>query len=518
MKNKKNSWLTCGIIAFILFCVGTVFLLGGFGVLVALFGDETADTTTPTTNPVAEVPVMEEVVQSEVVNTPPAKLYEAVVQIIALVDMDGDTVEGWTGSGSIISSDGLILTNAHVVLSDKFYDVKGLIVALTTNPDYPAEARFRAEVLQVNEGLDLAVIRVTTDLDGNPLDHATLNLPAVPLGDSDALELGGDLTIMGYPGIGGATITLTSGKVGGFTSEGGVGQRAFIKTSATIAGGNSGGLAVNQNEELIGVPTQLGYGGDDQFVDCRVLADTNRDGVVDDYDSCIPTGGFINALRPIKLALPLIEAARRGEVNFVAGVAPVPVAAPQTSGTILFQDDFSSTASGWDRASWESGSSDYSNGQYQMLVKAPIYDIWANPGQYFEGDLSVEADATKIDGDDDNEFGLICRYSGSPDSANYYYFLISSDGYSVIGKVTSGRSEYISSEQMNPSGAIQEGFSTNHLRADCIGDSLTLYVNGSLAASAVDSSFTGGDVGFIVGTFDIPSTGIAFDNLTVYAP
>ena len=79
------------------------------------------------------------------------------------------------------------------------------------------------------------------------------------------------------------------------------------------AGGNSGGLASTPGGEIIGVPTQLGYGGEDQYVDCRVLADTNRDGYVDEYDNCVPTGGFINALRPINLAMPLIEAAQRGE-------------------------------------------------------------------------------------------------------------------------------------------------------------------------------------------------------------
>jgi len=510
--NKKTA-ITCGIITVGLLCLGAVVVLGGFGALLAFSDDETTSTTDITGAPTL-LPVINDVI------TPPDNLYESVVQIIAIVEMDGELVEGWWGSGSIISPDGFILTNAHVVLSDKFYDVEGLVVAITTDPNYPAEARYYAEVMQANEGLDLAVIRVTNDLNGNPVDYATLNLPAVPLGNSDALKLGGDITIMGYPGIGGETITLTSGDVGGFTAEAGFGQRAFIKTSATIAGGNSGGLAVNSNEELIGVPTQLGYGGDDQYVDCRSLADTNRDGVVDDYDSCVPTGGFINALRPIKLALPLIEAARRGEVSFVAESAPAVEAPAQTTGAILFQDDFSSSSSGWDRADWEDGFSDYDNGQYRMLVKVSSYDVWANPGQYFEGDVSVEADATKTNGDDDNDFGLICRYSGSPDSPNYYfyYFIISSDGYSVIGKVTNGRAEYISSEQMKPSGAIQQGFATNRLRADCIGDTLTLYVNGKLAASAIDSSYTGGDVGFIVGTFDIPNTEIAFDNLTVYSP
>jgi hypothetical protein len=49
-----------------------------------------------------------------------------------------------------------------------------------------------------------------------------------------------------------------------------------------------------------------------QTVDCRSLADTDRDGDIDGDDNCVPVGGFINALRPINLALPLIEAAIQG--------------------------------------------------------------------------------------------------------------------------------------------------------------------------------------------------------------
>jgi hypothetical protein len=57
--------------------------------------------------------------------------------------------------------------------------------------------------------------------------------------------LGESIVILGYPVIGGGTITLTRGEVSGFTAEEPFGNRAFIKTSGTIAGGNSGGLAVN---------------------------------------------------------------------------------------------------------------------------------------------------------------------------------------------------------------------------------------------------------------------------------
>ena len=200
-----------------------------------------------------------------------------------------------------------------------------------------------------------------------------------------------------------------------------------------------------------------------------------------------------------------------------APAAEAPVAEAPAS-NILFQDDFSDTNSGWDRADWDSGVTDYNNGAYRMQVKVPSYDIWANPYQYFEGDVRVEADATKVAGELDDDYGLTCRYSGEPSAPNYYYFIISSDGYAVIGKVSLGENAYISAEQMEPSDAVKQGLTTNQLRADCIGNTLTFYVNGQMVTSTNDSSFTGGDVGFIAGTFDIPSAEFSFDNLVVTKP
>ncbi|OQX63382.1 MAG: hypothetical protein B5M51_05130 [Anaerolinea sp. 4484_236] len=506
--NKKTA-ITCGGITIILLCLGGVVL---FGVLLAFSDDETTNTTDVAEAPTS-VPVVVEQNQNEVVS-PPTNLYESVVQIIAIVEMDGELMEAWTGSGSIISSDGLILTNAHVVLSDKFYDVKDLVVAFTVDPNYPAEPRYYAEVMQADEGLDLAVIRITSDLNRNLVDYATLNLPAVPLGDSDALKLGGDITIMGYPGIGGETITLTSGDVGGFTSEAAYGQRAFIKTSATIAGGNSGGLAVNSNEELIGVPTQLGYGGDDQYVDCRVLADTNRDGVVDDNDSCIPTGGFINALRPLKLALPLIEAAKRGEVNFVAEDKPLPVEPVQTGGEILFQDDFSSTMSGWGEQDTATGFSGYKDGQYIVEVNEPDYDIWGvNSEEY--SDVIINADVQILQSaNGTGGFGIMCRYV---DIDNYYKLEIDEDGYFIIYKYLNG--EFISLYDWDHLSSLENKASMN-ITASCIGNELKLLADDMLIASVYDedSSFSRGYIGLVGGVFDDPGIIVAFDNLTVYAP
>lgn len=140
--------------------------------------------------------------------------FEAVVEIQALVNYDGELIQAWWGSGTIISSDGLILTNAHVISSTKNFDVVDLVVAMTIQPDQPPEPRYYAKVMQVDQNLDIAVIRIETDLNRTPVDRATLFLPYVPMGDSDALKLNDELIILGYPGIGGQTITLTDGRVG----------------------------------------------------------------------------------------------------------------------------------------------------------------------------------------------------------------------------------------------------------------------------------------------------------------
>jgi S1-C subfamily serine protease len=233
--------------------------------------------------------------------------YQAVVKITVKIRVFGTSVTGWTGSGTIISPDGLILTNAHLVTGERGVRVQGLIISMTESQDQPPSSAYIADVLTVDEDLDIALLQVQTDANSRTVDKDSLDLPHVILGDSDHLELGDPLIILGYPGIGGKTITLTSGVVGGFTGDKEYGDRSFIKTAANITGGTSGGMAMDQYGRMVGIPTQLGYGGNEDFIDCQVMADTNKDGSVDDGDYCLPAGGYINALRPINLTLPIIE-------------------------------------------------------------------------------------------------------------------------------------------------------------------------------------------------------------------
>jgi len=181
---------------------------------------------------------------------------------------------------------------------------------------------------------------------------------------------------------------------------------------------------------------------------------------------------------------------------------------------VLFQDNFSNSSSGWDRIDEAGGITDYVNGEYRMVVKEENTDIWANPGLNFT-DVHMEVDATKVGGEDNNDFGLICRYV---DEENFYFMIISSDGYYGVGKVVAGDQQLIGTDSMPPSDAINQGDASNHLRADCVGNTLTLYVNGEILAEYKDSQFTSGDVGLIAGSFDVPGTEINFDNFVVLEP
>ena len=201
-------------------------------------------------------------------------------------------------------------------------------------------------------------------------------------------------------------------------------------------------------------------------------------------------------------------------VNTPTAQPPTVVTGPQ----ILFQDDFSATNSGWDRATDDSYSTNYENGGYRINIVPANYSAFANPLQSFQNDIRLEVDATKIAGpDDNNAFGVICRYQ---DVDNYYYFYISSDGYVGIGMDNAGTKSIISSSDgyLTIASGINSGSATNHIRADCIGNTLTLYVNGTRVASASEGTFTGGDIGLVARTYDVAGTDILFDNLFVYKP
>lgn len=182
--------------------------------------------------------------------------------------------------------------------------------------------------------------------------------------------------------------------------------------------------------------------------------------------------------------------------------------------SVLLQDDFSDTGSGWDRTTTDNGTTDYQDGGYHIFVQPEYYSLWANPGKSFT-DVRVEVDAHRLSGVDDNEYGVICRYV---DTGNFYAASISSDGFYGIIRLSDGNFEYVGMDAMQTSDAINLGSESNHIRFDCVGSSLTLYVNGTQVATTEDTTHASGDVGLYAGTFGTPGIDIMFDDFVVSRP
>ena len=230
-----------------------------------------------------------------------------------------------------------------------------------------------------------------------------------------------------------------------------------------------------------------------------------------------------SAIRRLPAAAPL----RSAPGTIVCGLAlltavlacslPSPGGTEVPSGGEVFRDDFSDSSSGWDEQDFPEGVTGYLSGQYQIQVTEPNYDVWGNPDLGLS-DVIIEVDGINNDGTEDNSFGVMCRYNDETEAPDFYQLIISSDGYYGIGKVKDGEGEFLSGSVMEFSEAINLGGASNHIRAECIGDTFTLWANGELLAQASDSDFTSGNVGLIAGAFDTPGADVVFDNFVVRKP
>ena len=141
------------------------------------------------------------------------------------------------GSGVIVDASGIVITNNHVINN-------GTEIRVVLSD----KREFDAELILTDERTDLAVLRIKPD--GDPL-------VALPLGDSDALEVGDLVLAIGNPfGVG---QTVTSGIVSALarTRVGVSSYQFFIQTDAAINPGNSGGALVDMNGRLIGINTAI---------------------------------------------------------------------------------------------------------------------------------------------------------------------------------------------------------------------------------------------------------------------
>jgi serine protease Do len=150
-------------------------------------------------------------------------------------DQDKDSRMHGMGSGVIVTPDGYILTNAHVVK-----DADEITVKLSD------KRSLAAKVVGIDPDSDIAVIKIDAK-----------NLPAATFGDSDKMRVGSLVMAVGSPF--GLNRTVTSGIVSakGRTNVGIVDYEDFIQTDAAINPGNSGGPLVNIDGEVVGINTAI---------------------------------------------------------------------------------------------------------------------------------------------------------------------------------------------------------------------------------------------------------------------
>ncbi len=165
--------------------------------------------------------------------------------IVAIAVNDGS--EYWSGSGSLVIDGSYILTNFHVAPGSRpLYNVW-----FTNSFEEEPNEMYAAMYVVGDEFNDLALLQIVDEA-GLPViirGRTILKPPSV----DPKLDPGENLTILGYPGVGGSTMTLAQGVYSGST-ENENGQ--FLKTDGMVSAGVSGGAAFNSAGEFIGVPSQ----------------------------------------------------------------------------------------------------------------------------------------------------------------------------------------------------------------------------------------------------------------------
>jgi Do/DeqQ family serine protease len=149
-----------------------------------------------------------------------------------------DRLQQSLGSGVVVSRDGYVLTNNHVIMDARAE------VSVTL----PDKRELRAKVIGVDEATDLAVLKIDAR-----------NLPVLAWGDSSKLKVAEWVLAIGNPfGVLNQTVTLGIVSATGRSLEGQLGAYVdFIQTDAAINQGNSGGALINARGELIGINTAI---------------------------------------------------------------------------------------------------------------------------------------------------------------------------------------------------------------------------------------------------------------------
>lgn len=167
-----------------------------------------------------------------------AKVSPSVVSIQAVNLTSG---EGGTGSGVIMSADGYIITNNHVVVDENTGAQQDKITVYMSDG-----TSFPAEVIGLDEQTDLAVLKI---------DPAGTTLTPAEFGDSNSLQVGEEVYAIGSPGGLELANTITGGHISALNRDITIDDRvmSLIQTDAAINPGNSGGALINKYGQVIGI-------------------------------------------------------------------------------------------------------------------------------------------------------------------------------------------------------------------------------------------------------------------------
>jgi len=155
-------------------------------------------------------------------------------------------VENSLGSGVIVSSDGYILTNNHVVVGEAREQRAVTIEQLDVTVTLADKRELHAQPVGVDPATDLALLKIEAR-----------NLPTMPWGDSSKLKVAEWVLAIGNPYQLNQTVTLGIVSAVGRTNLGVNAYEDFVQTDAAINPGNSGGALVNARGELVGINTVI---------------------------------------------------------------------------------------------------------------------------------------------------------------------------------------------------------------------------------------------------------------------
>lgn len=194
-----------------------------------------------------------EVVQAK--DLSPREIYEqASPAVVMVMGYPASGAQGSGGTGSIIQSDGLVLTNAHVVIEEATgRPFPRLIVYLKPDRVTGDQRRdlsrgMKAQAVAYSQSLDLALLK---------LDGVKTLLPVVTVSDSETTHIGDPVVAIGHPEQGGLW-TLTTGTISAeFENFNGVTGKHVFQTETGLNRGNSGGPLLNHQGRMIAVNTAI---------------------------------------------------------------------------------------------------------------------------------------------------------------------------------------------------------------------------------------------------------------------